>query len=76
MQEHRGDYLSLWAALESIAPMVGCVLHTLQGWGRKHEVDTSLREGVTGDVREQVKALEREVFDGRLREFRGGSPAA
>ena len=25
-QEHRGDYPSPWAAVESIAPKIGCVL--------------------------------------------------
>lgn len=29
VQEHRGEYLSLWAAVESIAPKVGCVPQTL-----------------------------------------------
>jgi transposase len=24
VQEHRGEYSSLWAAIESIAPKVGC----------------------------------------------------
>ena len=27
VQEHRGDYPSLWAAVESIAPKIGCVAH-------------------------------------------------
>ncbi len=29
VQEHRGEYLSLWAAVESIAPKIGCVPQTL-----------------------------------------------
>lgn len=29
MQEHRGEYPSLWAAIESIAPKIGCVPQTL-----------------------------------------------
>jgi transposase-like protein len=29
VQEHRGEYPSLWAAIESIAPKVGCVPPTL-----------------------------------------------
>jgi transposase len=28
VQEHRGEYPSLWAAIESIAPKIGCVLST------------------------------------------------
>ena len=29
VQEHRGEYPSLWAVIESIAPKVGCVTPTL-----------------------------------------------
>ena len=29
VQEHRGEYPSLWAAIESIAPKIGCVPQTL-----------------------------------------------
>jgi transposase-like protein len=60
VQEHRGDYPSLWAAIESIAPKIGCVPQTLNEWVRKHEIDTGMRDGVTSDERERVKALERE----------------
>lgn len=31
VQEHRGEYPSLWAAIESIAPKIGCVPQTLNG---------------------------------------------
>ncbi|MBK6743132.1 MAG: IS3 family transposase [Hydrogenophilales bacterium] len=61
VQEHRGEYPSLWAAIESIAPKIGCVPQTLHEWVRKHEVDTGTRDGVTSDERERLKALEREV---------------
>jgi len=60
VQEHRGEYPSLWAAIESIAPKIGCVPQTLHEWVRKHEVDTGMRDGVTSDERERLKALERE----------------
>ena len=60
VQEHRGEYPSLWAAIESIAPKIGCVPQTLNTWVQKHEVDTGSRAGVTTDERERVKALERE----------------
>ena len=49
VQEHRGEYPSLWAAIESLAPKIGCVPQTLHGWVRKYEVDTGLRDGVTSD---------------------------
>ena len=60
VQEHRGEYPSLWAAIESIAPKIGCVPQTLHEWVRKHEIDTGMRDGVTSDERERLKALERE----------------
>lgn len=60
VQEHRGEYPSLWAAIESIAPKIGCVPQTLHDWVRKHEIDTGTRDGVTSEEREHLKALERE----------------
>ena len=61
VQEHRGEYPSLWAAIESIAPKIGCVPQTLNEWVRRVEIDTGVRQGVTSDEHERVKALEREV---------------
>ena len=61
VQEHRGEYPSLWAAIESISAKIGCVPQTLHEWVRKQEVDAGVRPGITSDERERVKALEREV---------------
>ena len=61
VQEHRGEYSSPWAAVESIAPKIGCSPHTLHEWVKRHEVDTGLRDGVTSEECERIKALEREV---------------
>ena len=61
VQEHRGEYPSLWAAIESIAPKIGCVPQTLNEWVRKSEIDSGLRDGVTREERERIKELEREV---------------
>jgi transposase len=61
VQEHRGEYPSLWAAIESIAPKIGCVPQTLNEWVRRHEVDAGVRDGVSSDERDRIKALEREV---------------
>lgn len=61
VQEHRGEYPSLWAAIESIAPKIGCVPQTLHGWLRQHEIDTGTKAGTSTEERERVKALEREV---------------
>ena len=61
VQEHRGEYPSLWAAIESISAKIGCVPQTLNEWVRKSEIDSGAREGVTSDERDRIKALEREV---------------
>jgi transposase-like protein len=61
VQEHRGEYPSLWAAIESIAPKIGCVPQTLNEWVKRDEVDNGQREGLSTIEREQLKALQREV---------------
>ena len=61
VQDHRADYPSHWAAIESIAPKIGCAPQTLHEWVRKHQVDTGMRDGVTSEERDRIKALEREV---------------
>ena len=60
LQEHRGEYQSTWAAIESIALKIGCAPQTLHEWTRKHEVDTGMREGVISSERDRIKDLERE----------------
>jgi transposase-like protein len=60
VQEARKDRPSLWAAVESIAPMIGCSTVTLHEWVKKHEVDTGVRDGISTAERERIKALERE----------------
>jgi transposase len=60
VQEHRGDYPSLWAAVESIAPKIGCVPQTLLEWVKREEVDAGTHEGLTSNERERLKQLERE----------------
>lgn len=58
--EARPEHPSLWAAVESIAHKIGCVPQTLLEWVRKHETDNGMRDGVTTEERERIKALERE----------------
>ena len=60
VQEHRGEYPSLWAAIESIAPKIGCVPQTLLTWVQRQEVDAGVRDGVTTAEAKRVKELERE----------------
>src|SRR5690554_3154394 len=61
VQEHRGEYPSLWAAIGSIAPKIGCTPTTLLDWVKRTEIDSGVRPGVTSEERERIKALEREV---------------
>ena len=58
--EHQGVHASQWAAICSIAAQIGCSGETLRSWVRQRERDDGLREGMTGEVRERLKALERE----------------
>ena len=60
VQEHRGEYPSLWAAIESIAPKIGCVPQTLNEWVKRVEIDTGARAGVTTTDLQHLKELERE----------------
>ena len=61
VQEQRGEYPSLWAAIESIAPKIGCVPQTLHEWVKKAEVDSGQRPGTTTADALRIKELEREV---------------
>jgi transposase-like protein len=59
--EQRGEHASQWAAIESIAPKIGCTSQTLLNWVRQHERDTGQRDGLTTAEQQRIKALEREV---------------
>ena len=61
VREQRSEHPSMWAAIESIAPMIGCMPQTLLEWVKRDEVDRGVRDGVSTDERERIKALEREV---------------
>jgi transposase-like protein len=58
--EHRGQYPSLWAAIESIAPKIGCAPQTLNDWVKRHQIDTGDRAGITTCELQRLKELERE----------------
>lgn len=60
VQEHRGEYPSLWAAVESIAPKIGCVPQTLLEWVKRAEIDAGTRPGTTTTELQRIKELERE----------------
>ncbi len=61
VREQRSEHPSMWAAVEWIAPMIGCTPQTLHEWIKRDQVDQGERDGVTTDERERLKALEREV---------------
>ena len=61
VQEQRGEYPSMWAAIESIAPKIGCVPQTLLDWVKQSEVDSGTRSGVSTAEAQRIKDLEREV---------------
>jgi transposase len=61
VRERRGEYRSLWLAVESIAPKIGCVPQTLLIWVKRKEIDAGVREGTTTSEAQRVKELEREV---------------
>ena len=60
VHEHRGEYPSLWAAVESIAPKIGCVPQTLLEWVKRVEINAGKRSGVTSAEVQRIKDLERE----------------
>jgi len=60
VQEQRSEYGSLWAAVTSIAPKIGCTPTTLLAWVKRSEIDSGVRAGVTSAERERIQALERE----------------
>ena len=58
VEEHRGDYASEWAAINSIAGKIGCTAETLRRWRRD---ETSRRTGPAANDLDRLKSLEREV---------------
>ena len=60
VQEHRGEYPSLWAAVESIALKIGCVAQTPLEWVKRAEIDAVARPGTTATEVQRITELERE----------------
>ena len=58
--EHQGEHAWQWTAIGSIAAKIGCSGETLRKWLRRHEREAGLRDGMTSEVRDRLKALERE----------------
>jgi transposase len=58
--EHREEYDSQWAAIQSIAGKIGCTSESLRRWVQQAERDEGKRPGLSTSERERVKQLERE----------------
>ena len=58
--EVRPEYSSQWAAIQAIAPKIGCTTQTLCNWVRRHERDTGQRDGVSTAEARHIKELGRE----------------
>jgi transposase len=59
--EHRAEYSSEWAAMQSVSRKLGVGAETLRKWVRRSEIDTGARPGLSTDERQKMKELEREV---------------
>jgi transposase len=58
--DNQGQHESRWSAILSISSKIGCAPQTLNEWVKKAEVDRGERAGVTTEMAERLKALERE----------------
>lgn len=58
--DNTGQHESRWSAILSISSKIGCAPQTLNEWVKKAEVDRGDRAGVTTEMAEKMKALERE----------------
>ena len=58
--DQRESYESDWQTMQAIAPKIGCTAETLRKWVQQAERDFGVRDGLTCDDRERLKALEKE----------------
>lgn len=58
--DNPGQHSSRWAAVVSVSEKIGCAAQTLNEWVKKAEINSGKRAGVTTDMSERLKALERE----------------
>ena len=59
--DHEGEHSSRWAAVTSIAAKIGCTAQTLHEWVKKADRDSGRTPGISSDMAEKLKALERET---------------
>lgn len=58
---NEGQHGSRWQAIMSIAAKIGCAPQTLNDWVKKAEVNRGKRPGVSSEMAERMKAVEREL---------------
>ena len=58
--DHEAEHPSRLAAISCIVAKISCSAHTLNEWVNKAEVDPGKRAGLSSDMAEKMKALERE----------------
>lgn len=58
--DNTGQHESRWQAIVSISAKIGCSTNTLNDWVKKAEIDRGDRAGVSTEMAEKMKALERE----------------
>jgi len=58
--ENQSQHESRWSAIVSISAKIGCAPQTLNEWVKKTEVDRGERAGVTTEMADRLRALERE----------------
>jgi len=58
--DNQGQHESRWSAILSVSSKIGCAAQTLNEWVKKAEVGKGERAGVTTEMAEKMKALERE----------------
>ena len=58
--DNQRQHESRWAAIMSISAKIGCARQTLNEWVKKAEVDRGDRAGVTTEMADRLRALERE----------------
>jgi transposase len=58
--DNQGQHESRWSAIMSISAKIGCAPQTLNEWVKKAAVDRGERAGVTTEMADRLRALERE----------------
>ena len=58
--DNQGQHGSRWQAVLSISSKIGCAPQTLNDGVNKAQVDSGKRAGVSSEMAEKMKALERE----------------